>query len=66
NERAPRERCNENRDGRDDGGNNNRRYAQKTDARSEGMVPDDFERSETTPQRQQRLDRLRRSSGQNQ
>ncbi|WP_168400690.1 ribonuclease E [Erwinia amylovora] len=66
NERAPRERSNENREGRDDRRNNNRRNAQQTDARSERMVPDEFERSETTPPRQPRQDRQRRRSGQNQ
>ncbi|CCG86952.1 ribonuclease E [Erwinia piriflorinigrans] len=70
NERAPRERNNEAREGRDDNRrNNNRRNGQQTDARSERMVPDEFERSETAQPRQPRQprqERQRRRPGQNQ
>ncbi|CAO97076.1 ribonuclease E [Erwinia tasmaniensis] len=67
NERAPRERNNEAREGRDDNRrNNNRRNGQQTDARSERMVPDEFERSETAQTRQPRQERQRRRPGQNQ
>lgn len=69
-ERAPRERNNEAREGgRDDNrrnNNTNKRNAPQADARSERMVPDEFERSETSQPRQPRQDRQRRRPGQNQ
>lgn len=68
-ERAPRERNNEAREnGRDDNRRNNanKRNAPQADARSERMVPDEFERSETSQPRQPRQDRQRRRPGQNQ
>ncbi|WP_455818079.1 ribonuclease E [Pseudomonas cerasi] len=68
-ERAPRERNNEAREGgREDNRRNNanKRNAPQTDARSERMVPDEFERSETSQPRQPRQDRQRRRPGQNQ
>ncbi|MEN5015952.1 ribonuclease E [Erwinia sp. Eh17-17] len=66
-ERAPRERNNEAREGRDDNRRNgNKRNGSQTDARSERMVPDEFERSEPTPPRQPRQERQRRRPGQNQ
>ncbi|MFK8259151.1 ribonuclease E [Erwinia sp. AnSW2-5] len=68
-ERAPRERNNEAREGgRDDNrrNNTNKRNAPQADTRSERMVPDEFERSETSQPRQPRQDRQRRRPGQNQ
>ncbi|WP_455813189.1 ribonuclease E [Pseudomonas graminis] len=68
-ERAPRERNNEAREGgRDDNrrNNTNKRNSPQTDARSERMVPDEFERSETSQPRQPRQERQRRRPGQNQ
>ncbi|QZQ48790.1 ribonuclease E [Erwinia persicina] len=66
-ERAPRERNNESREGREDRRNNgNKRNGSQVDARSERMVPDEFERSETTQARPPRQERQRRRPGQNQ
>ena len=66
NDRAPRERNNEAREGRDNNRrNNNKRNGQQNDARSERMVPDEFERSEPA-QPQPRQERQRRRPGQNQ